>query len=285
MTNCNKYQDMISRLLDEDLSDKEKIELEEHMENCEECKAMYGAFSAVSLSLSEDLEEVPENLKDNIMNAVRKESVQNNKANRKVWKSWLAAAACLALIIVGVNQYGLGKLSSAKDVASTELCIAATDSDIPDGNASEENETAEQNKGAKAEASKAEFPTSGQETNDAADSVSKDNEVINDTLDKAPIMSIVTPDGTEYSVSNEESQADLKNALNQKNENQSIKVNHGIVAPDMSDVKEYSIVFADGSEYFISVEGEDVYCTVGDETYKIAMNSSEFEAKIFNILK
>ena len=67
MNGCEYYQELISRMLDEDINRDERAELARHLETCPECRMMYQAFSTLSDTISCDLEEPPENLTDNIM--------------------------------------------------------------------------------------------------------------------------------------------------------------------------------------------------------------------------
>ena len=59
---CSYYQELISRMLDEDLSPVEQNVLLAHLPNCEACSAMYKSFSALSEALEDQLEEPPERL-------------------------------------------------------------------------------------------------------------------------------------------------------------------------------------------------------------------------------
>ena len=72
MNGCEYYQELISRMLDEDLSRSERAELAKHLETCSECAAMYQAFSVLSDTISSDMAEPPEDLVDNIMADIRR---------------------------------------------------------------------------------------------------------------------------------------------------------------------------------------------------------------------
>ena len=100
MNDCASMQELISRLLDEDLNAEEQAALAKHLESCPACRTMYEAFTAVSASLSE-LEEPPERLHENVMAEIRREQIR--KKNRPVWRAVLTAAAVLALAL-GARQ-------------------------------------------------------------------------------------------------------------------------------------------------------------------------------------
>ena len=53
MNDCALTQEMISRVLDDDLSADERAALAKHLESCESCRTLYEAFAAVSASLGE----------------------------------------------------------------------------------------------------------------------------------------------------------------------------------------------------------------------------------------
>lgn len=102
MSGCEKYQELISRLIDEDLDGKERAELAAHLENCRECALMYSAFSGLSAALASEPEEMPEDLHESIMAGVRREHLasQNRRRFSRRAKKYMAAAACFALLIL-----------------------------------------------------------------------------------------------------------------------------------------------------------------------------------------
>lgn len=109
MSECSKYQELICSLVDEELNTQTREALLSHIERCEECKALYEAFSALSLAVSEDIEEVPEALHENIMAGVRRSALRNKNKKRSIrqTRSLLAAAACFAVVImsaVGISK-------------------------------------------------------------------------------------------------------------------------------------------------------------------------------------
>ena len=61
MNNCELYQELISRLVDGELSRKEYAVLEAHMENCAECSAMYAVFASLSDIIGGEDEPLPRN--------------------------------------------------------------------------------------------------------------------------------------------------------------------------------------------------------------------------------
>ena len=70
MNNCELYQELISRLVDGEVSRNEYAALEAHMKNCAECSAMYAVFASLSDIIGGEDEPLPEDLHENIMAGV-----------------------------------------------------------------------------------------------------------------------------------------------------------------------------------------------------------------------
>ena len=125
MSECEKYQELISALLDSELSGAESAALAEHLKVCTGCAAMHQAFSTLSKTLSEGLEAPPAALHENIMAGVRRESVKHANLPRisKPMKNILALAACSAIVIGSV--FGLAPMFRASSAAPAEYSAAA----------------------------------------------------------------------------------------------------------------------------------------------------------------
>ena len=54
MTECERYQELISSMADEELSKDERLALSAHMEHCSQCNAMYAVFSQLSEIIGQD---------------------------------------------------------------------------------------------------------------------------------------------------------------------------------------------------------------------------------------
>lgn len=101
MNGCEKYQELISAAIDNELSSEEKAELAEHLKVCSECASLYRAFEGLSSAMTAELEEMPAELHENIMAEIRREDIKKkNKKLSKPLKTILASAAC-AVFIVG----------------------------------------------------------------------------------------------------------------------------------------------------------------------------------------
>lgn len=100
MNSCEKIQEMISSMLDGELSAADETLVREHIAQCEECAAMYEDFLALSNELNKELSEVPASLHSRIMKGVR----TSNKPKKPFlisMRPYIGAAACL-VIVAGV---------------------------------------------------------------------------------------------------------------------------------------------------------------------------------------
>lgn len=108
MNDCERYRSMVSELLDGELTEPQKTELEAHMAACRECARLYDAFAFISFSIDEGLAEPPESLRTGVMNDVRdrSERLTSAKKRSRVWGRLAALAACLAVAIFAASRSG-----------------------------------------------------------------------------------------------------------------------------------------------------------------------------------
>lgn len=126
MKNCEYYRELISCMLDGELDEAQRSELEEHIAGCAECAAVYKAFASVSETLDENMQEPPEDLLDNVM-----QSIGEKPAKKKSpWLKLLPVAACAAIVIfAGVKSGVIGQRNDApKEAASNDLEVAYSQS-------------------------------------------------------------------------------------------------------------------------------------------------------------
>ncbi len=108
MNGCQEYQELISRMLDEDLDTAEREALAEHVKRCPDCAAVYVAFRSLSESLSEDLVEPSPDLHEKIMADVRREAMRTRNAahhHHRRWHTVTTAAACLLLVVAAALSF------------------------------------------------------------------------------------------------------------------------------------------------------------------------------------
>lgn len=127
MTDCEKCREMISCLLDGELSQAEQSFVREHIAACPECRSVYDAFSAVSAQLHEE-EPLPDGLHEKIMSGIK---AKPKKKTGIVWIKYLSVAACLALVIfAGVKS---GMLSPAEHKTDSNDLYVAKSLPVLDG--------------------------------------------------------------------------------------------------------------------------------------------------------
>ena len=127
MNACDRYEIMISALLDGELDEREKAELSAHITGCGHCTALAAAFAAVSGTLEEGLEEPPAELHGAIMEKVETAAkVKRSQTRFMRLRPIIAAAACVAVVVVTLLAANRG-LRNAMDTAggSAESYAAA----------------------------------------------------------------------------------------------------------------------------------------------------------------
>ena len=132
MKSCDKYQDLISRLVDGEVNRDEYADLMEHMRHCSYCSATYAVFHDLSEILqSEESETLPEGLHEHIMAGVRRSAVE--KKNRRLRGAWmrtaLTAAACAALVLFAVKGLNMADRTEEGVIRSDEQLRQSVESE------------------------------------------------------------------------------------------------------------------------------------------------------------
>ena len=131
MSDCAHYQELISRLIDREITPEEGEELAAHARECEECRAVYAAFSYLSDMLGGELVEPPEELSENIMAEIRRSELWKKNRKPRQLRRYFAVAAC-AVLVVGVGALTLPRLlrsSSASKAAAPQAVYSAAASE------------------------------------------------------------------------------------------------------------------------------------------------------------
>ena len=125
MRSCEEYQEWASCLIDGELDDKRAEELRLHAAQCEECRAVLEAFTALSGGMEELQTEPPAALHENVMAEIRRENRKPVLIFTK--RSWqLAAVAVLAVVLLA----GLSTAARNRaDKAAGALTMAAVTAD------------------------------------------------------------------------------------------------------------------------------------------------------------
>ena len=125
MNSCQRYQELISRLVDGEISRDENAALMAHLKTCSSCNAMYAVFHDLSDILSEEPAELPAGLHENIMAEVRRSAmVKKNRRLRRVGlRTALTAAACLVLVLFASRVLNPGERAGQIGIRSEEEAL------------------------------------------------------------------------------------------------------------------------------------------------------------------
>ena len=134
MSECDRYLEMISQLVDGELPEPQKTELLAHLDGCANCRRVYDAFSAISLSLGETA--APEGFAEGVMSAVRTQGGHGSRRAKKPGKSqvrYMALAACIVLAVLATVRLALpsGKTGAASgEPQAAQFGVAAAPGEI-----------------------------------------------------------------------------------------------------------------------------------------------------------
>ena len=119
--NCEQALVLISAALDGELTEAEKSELERHLDECPDCRAISEDFGVISVALSAMNAEAPADLIGRVNEQLDAEQpVTMTPGKVRSWRRWGSMVAMLAVVIClgGVYLFsGLGTGGMAKDAA------------------------------------------------------------------------------------------------------------------------------------------------------------------------
>lgn len=191
MNGCQEYQELISRMLDEDLSKAERDALAEHIKRCPDCAAVYVAFRSLSESLSEDLVEPSPDLHEKIMADVRREAVRTRNSaqhHHRRWHTVMTAAACLLLVVAAAMSFP--KIAGRKGAPQT--AAAGTQETVLTDTAAAEEPMADQAVGA-------EEKSGGLLMQAAPNAMPAEESVEEEAVEEAPAQECEPADGWSFS--------------------------------------------------------------------------------------
>lgn len=131
MKDCEYYQELISRLIDRELSPEEGAELAEHAKTCEDCRRVYSAFTAISGMLADEEVEPPEELAENVMATVRRAQLRKRNAAARPRTFRIIAVAAAAALVIGAGAISLPRvlrMGSAEKKAESALYYGSAES-------------------------------------------------------------------------------------------------------------------------------------------------------------
>lgn len=127
--NHEEYEALISAQLDGELTADEKSRLSAHLAACPQCRQMQKEFLALQAGLLSIAAEPPAGLAAKIVEGLESQPVtvvpQKSRVGRRV-APWLAAAAMVALVFLGVVHPGFPFGGSTSE-APTEMCEEVTE--------------------------------------------------------------------------------------------------------------------------------------------------------------
>ena len=126
--NCNEIRELISCMLDGELSADDSAIVAEHLAECPECMRVFEAFHTISLSL-EEMEEVPVGFTEDVMSRIKQSGTKTTKPKRvPIFRmaGLAAAAACAALVIMTGTSFTTNMRGGNSDSAEYSTIRQAT---------------------------------------------------------------------------------------------------------------------------------------------------------------
>lgn len=115
MYTCDQALDLLSARLDGALTPEEAAGLEEHLSHCPDCRALAADLEELHAAMPGLYQEPPPELKERVMARIREESapisleeVRKRRSGRKVWRSWGAMAAAMAVVFMSALAMRFG---------------------------------------------------------------------------------------------------------------------------------------------------------------------------------
>lgn len=115
---CEEALVLLSGHLDGENSEEEEARLSAHLRQCPACRDLLAAFEAADQGILSLTEEPPQTLREEILNAVRKEPRQKRRRHIARWALPVAAAAVLA-IFLGTKHLPMPALQSTGTAAAS----------------------------------------------------------------------------------------------------------------------------------------------------------------------
>lgn len=118
MNGCEKYIDLISELIDGEISDADRSELEIHLEFCPECRKAAEALAAISANFPKE-EEVPANFTEGTMAKIKAEGAKPVGIKKFIsgYGKYTGLAAALVVILLGAQVFSSGERDTAAPMA------------------------------------------------------------------------------------------------------------------------------------------------------------------------
>jgi len=119
MKECTNINELLSAYFDGELTESEKLKVEEHIASCDECSVILEIYREISNTTSVSNVVVPEGLHIGVMNRIQYESIEGRPATSEVKEKekkrkrfnfmvtrLAPIAACLAVVLVAWQLWG-----------------------------------------------------------------------------------------------------------------------------------------------------------------------------------
>lgn len=133
MYTCDQALDLLSARLDGDLTPEEAAGLEEHLSHCPDCRALAADLEEMHAAMPGLYQEPPPELKERVMAQIRAESapisleeVRKKRSGRKVWRSWGAMAAAMAVVFMSAVAMRFGGSGDTAGIPENEPVPSAS---------------------------------------------------------------------------------------------------------------------------------------------------------------
>ena len=102
MSECEKYRELISASIDDELDDAECAALKKHLEACPDCRRISEAFSAISGGIQAE-EAVPDGFAEGTMFKIRQEAARPSGIRKftRLYGRYTGMAAILVILLLG----------------------------------------------------------------------------------------------------------------------------------------------------------------------------------------
>jgi len=133
--NCNEIKDMLPLYIDEQLEDKEKKLVKEHIEKCENCSKELEEYEKIRHMLQNMTEEEPpKGYCKRLHEKLLKINVQKKISARYRWVKYGSLAAVFVLVVSAIyfsSSLRMGNMSKSENNVSYDSAMPATEAPVP----------------------------------------------------------------------------------------------------------------------------------------------------------
>lgn len=129
--NCNDIKDMLPLYIDEELDDKEKKLVEEHIEKCENCRKEFEEYKKIIYMLQNMFEEEPpKGYCKRLHEKLLKVKIQKKVNTRNIWVKYGSIAAVFVLVVSAIYlslDFRMGSMKNSENSVSYDQSMPATE--------------------------------------------------------------------------------------------------------------------------------------------------------------